>query len=144
MEGRIYSCDLISGRPGRCGPAGEVYYGVDFAGVAAAGSGGGLLGESAGGVGVFDFVLLQGEVDEQGFADDGFAWDEAPVAAVFTVVAVVAEDEVVAGGDDERLALCANNSHLRIENGHAANLVLSYEKSNSFNIYSPAMTAYLG
>jgi hypothetical protein len=111
MEGRIYSCDLISGRPGRCGPAGEVYYGVDFAGVAAAGSGGGLLGESAVVVGVLEFV---------------------------------AEDEVVAGGDDERFALCANNSHLRIENGHAANLVLSYEKSNSFNIYSPAMTAYLG
>ncbi len=82
-------------------PAGEVDYRVDFAGVGAAGSGGGLLGQSAVGVGVVGFVLLQGEVDEQRFADDGFAGDEAPVAAVFAVVAVVAEDEVVAGGDDE-------------------------------------------
>ena len=82
-------------------PAGEVDYRVDFAGVGSAGSGRGLLGESAAGVSVVGFMLLEGEVDEQRFADDGFAWDEAPVAAVFAVVAIVAEDEVVAGGDDE-------------------------------------------
>ncbi|WP_433971430.1 hypothetical protein [Tunturiibacter lichenicola] len=109
MEGRIYSCDLISGRLE--GAARASLLRSRFCWCAAAGSGGGLLGESADVVGVLEFV---------------------------------AEDEVVAGGDDERFALCANNSHLRIENGHAANLVLSYEKSNSFNIYSPAMTAYLG
>jgi hypothetical protein len=86
-------------------PAGEVDYRVDFAGVGAAGGGGGLLGESAAGVSVVGFVLLEGEVDEQRFADDGFAGDEAPVSAVFAVVAVVAEDEVVAGGDDELVVL---------------------------------------
>ena len=81
-------------------PAGEVDEGVDLAGAAGARwfSGAGLLGEGGRVVGL---VLLEGEVDEQGFADDGFARDEAPVAAVFAVVAVVAQDEVVAGGDDE-------------------------------------------
>ncbi len=44
---------------------------------------------------------MEREVDEKRLADDGVVGDEAPVAAVLTVVAVVAEDEVVAGGDDE-------------------------------------------
>lgn len=85
-------------------PAGEVDYGVYFAGVTASGGGGGLgyAGVVASvAVGVVGFVGLKGEVDEQGFAYDGFAGDEAPVAAVFAVVAVVAEDKVVADGDDE-------------------------------------------
>ena len=46
-------------------------------------------------------VGLERKVDEHRLADDGVPGDEAPVAAVFAVVAVVAEDEVVAGGDDE-------------------------------------------
>jgi hypothetical protein len=46
-------------------------------------------------------VLLERKVNEQRLADDGFAGDEAPIAAVLAVVAVVAEDEVVAGRDDE-------------------------------------------
>ncbi len=55
-------------------------------------------------------MLLQGEVDDEGFADDGFARDEAPVAAVLAVVAIVAHDEVVAGGDDE-LAVVDEGAH---------------------------------
>jgi hypothetical protein len=51
------------------------------------------------------------EVDDEGFADDGLAGDEAPIAAVFAVVAVVAEDEIVAGGDDE-LAVVDEGAHL--------------------------------
>jgi len=68
--------------------------------VGVAGFGGGVgLGE---GGGCFVGLLrLEGEVDDEGLADDGFARDEAPVATVFAVVAVVAEDEVVTGGDDE-------------------------------------------
>ncbi len=82
-------------------PAGEVDYGFEFAGVRVAGFGGGVgLGEGGCGC-VIGLLRLEGEVDDEGFADDGFAGDEAPVAAVFAVVAVVAEDEVVAGGDDE-------------------------------------------
>ncbi len=80
-------------------PAGEVDEGVELAVARAAGVGGfGGLGEAAALVG---FVGLEGEVDDEGFADDGFAGNEAPIAAVFAVVAIVAEDEVVAGGDDE-------------------------------------------
>lgn len=48
---------------------------------------------------------MQRKVDDEGFADDGFARDEAPVAAVFAVVAVVAEDEVVARRNDELVVL---------------------------------------
>src|ERR1700730_2509034 len=79
-------------------PASEVDERVDLACGFAALVGEGFLGESGGVVAV---VLLEGEVDEHGFADDGFARNEAPVAAVFAVVAVVAHDEVVADGDDE-------------------------------------------
>src|ERR1700761_237772 len=81
-------------------PAGEVDYGFEFAWARVAWFGGGVgLGE---GGGCFVGLLrLEGEVDDEGFADDGFAWDEAPVAAVFAVVAVVAENEVVAGWNDE-------------------------------------------
>ncbi len=79
-------------------PASEVDEGVDFAGVLLALVGKSLLGEGGGVVAV---MLLEREVDEKGFADDGFAWDKAPVPAVFAVVAVVAHDEVVAGGNDE-------------------------------------------
>src|SRR5207237_10716884 len=71
---------------------------VDLACGLAALVGEGFLGE---GGGVFGVVLLKGEVNEHGFADDGFAGNEAPVAAVFAVVAVVSHDEVVAGGNDE-------------------------------------------
>src|SRR5882757_10342225 len=79
-------------------PAGEVDERVYFACMLAALVGEGLLGEGGGIVGV---VLLEGEVDEHGFADNRFPRDETPVAAVFAVVAVVAHDEVVAEGDDE-------------------------------------------
>jgi hypothetical protein len=80
-------------------PAGEVDEGVNLAGgLAALVFGAGLLSEGGRVVG---FVLLEREVDEQRFADDGLARDEAPVTAVFAVVAVVAHDEVVAGRDDE-------------------------------------------
>lgn len=79
-------------------PAGEVDERVDLAGMLAALIGDSLLGESGC---VVAIVLLEGEVDEQRFAYDGFAGNEAPVAAVLAVVAVVAHDEVVADGDDE-------------------------------------------
>jgi hypothetical protein len=46
-------------------------------------------------------ALPQGKVDQQRATDDVFAGNEAPVAAVFAVVAVIAEDEVVSGWDDE-------------------------------------------
>src|SRR5258705_6940408 len=88
-------------------PAGEVDERVYFACMLAALVGEGLLGEGGGVVGV---VLLEGEVDEHGFADDGFAGNEAPVAAVFAVVAVVSHDEVVADGDDE-LAVVDERAH---------------------------------
>ena len=38
--------------------------------------------------------ILQRKIDKEGLADDGGAWDEAPVPAVLAVVAVVAEDEI--------------------------------------------------
>jgi hypothetical protein len=82
-------------------PAGEVDYGFEFAGAGVAGFGG-CVGLGEGGCRcVIRLLRLEGEVDDEGLADDGLAWDEAPVAAVFAVVAVVAEDEVVANGDDE-------------------------------------------
>ena len=62
---------------------------------------GGSVGLGEGGCCVVGLLRLEGEVDDERLADDGFAGDEAPVSAVFAVVAVVAEDEVVAGGDDE-------------------------------------------
>ena len=81
-------------------PAGEVDDGVDLASAVVVGwdYGASLLGE---GGGFFGVVRLQREVDDEGFSDDGFARNEAPVAAVFAVVAVVADDEEIAGGDDE-------------------------------------------
>src|ERR1700733_1144193 len=85
-------------------PTGEVDEGVDLAGLMTALIGEGLLGESGSIVGV---VLLEREVDEQRLADDGFARDEAPVAAV---VAVIAHDEEVAGRDDE-LAVVDQRAH---------------------------------
>ena len=80
-------------------PPGEVDEGVDLAGnLAPLVFRAGLLGEGGRVVG---FVLLKGEVDEERFAYYCLARYEAPVAAVFAVVAVVAHDEVVAGRDDE-------------------------------------------
>ena len=80
-------------------PTSEVDEGVDLSGMLGVlVFGDGLLGKGAITVGV---VLLEGEVNEERFADDGLARNKSPVAAVFAVVAVVAHDEVVAGGDDE-------------------------------------------
>src|SRR5882757_5120149 len=79
-------------------PAGEVDERVYLACMLAALVGEGFLGE---GGRIVCVVLLEGEVDEHGFAYNRFPWDETPVAAVFAVVAVVAHDEVVADGDDE-------------------------------------------
>ncbi len=79
-------------------PAGEIDDGFDLAGLTAAGVRGRLLGQGAVVVGI---MLLEGKVDEQRLADDGLARDEAPVAAVFAVVAVVSKNEVIAGGNDE-------------------------------------------
>src|ERR1700723_314631 len=88
-------------------PTGEVDEVLDLAGLITALIGEGLLGESGSIVGV---VLLEREVDEQRLADDGFARDEAPVAAVFAVVAIIAHDEEVAGRDDE-LAVVDQRAH---------------------------------
>ncbi len=44
---------------------------------------------------------FEGPVDEEGAADDVFARDEAPVAAIEAFGAVVAHGEDFAGGDDE-------------------------------------------
>ena len=56
-------------------------------------------------------VLLQRKVDEQRLADDGGARNEAPIAAVLAVVAVVAEDEVAVRRDGE-LAVVDQRLHL--------------------------------
>ena len=42
-----------------------------------------------------------GPVDDYRFADDVFSGNKTPVAAVFGVIAIVAESEVVALGNDE-------------------------------------------
>jgi hypothetical protein len=63
------------------------------------------------GAGLVDTGLLERKIDEEGLADDGVAGDEAPVAAVLAVVAVIAEDEIVVGGDDE-LAVVDQIAHL--------------------------------
>src|ERR1700722_6366107 len=88
-------------------PTGEVDEGVDLAGLMTALIGEGLLGESGSIVGV---VLLEREVDEQRLADDGFAGDKAPVAAVFAVVTVISHDKEVAGRDDG-LAIVDERAH---------------------------------
>jgi hypothetical protein len=48
---------------------------------------------------------LEGPVDEHGAAEDVFAWDEAPVAAVEALGAVVAHGEDFARRNDEVVAL---------------------------------------
>lgn len=57
-----------------------------------------LLGEGWRIIGV---MLLQRKIDDQRLADDGFTRNEAPVTAVFTVVAVVAHNKVIARRNDE-------------------------------------------
>jgi len=79
-------------------PTGEVDYRVYFAGVVA-GSGGSRLGYTAAGVGAVGFVRLEREIDDERFTYDSFAGNEAPVAAVFAVVSVVTQNEVIAGRD---------------------------------------------
>ena len=54
-----------------------------------------------GGQGEVGFRRAGGEVDHQRSADDEVARHEAPVAAVLTVIAVIAHDEVTAGGDGD-------------------------------------------
>ena len=46
------------------------------------------------------FAVVPREIDDHRFADNVIAGDEAPAATVGRVVAVVAEDEDVARGDD--------------------------------------------
>ena len=75
-------------------PAGagvEVAQGVKHAGEGSAESAVGVVGGGG----------ADGPVDDHGAAHDGVAIDEAPVAAVEAVVAVVAEGEVVVRRDDQ-------------------------------------------
>src|SRR5260370_197672 len=74
-------------------PAGEVGEGVYDLRVFATGGGSCQCGR-------ISAAKLQREVDKEGLADDVLAGDKAPVAAVLAVVAIVSEDEVVAGGGD--------------------------------------------
>src|SRR5215472_6703005 len=91
----FYGLFLVNDAEGTV-PAGEAEA-VEEAG----GGGGGLRGVRQGEEVVVVSALAEGEVDEQRAAYDVLGGDEAPVAGVFTVVAVVAEDEVVVVGDDE-------------------------------------------
>src|SRR5882724_2736359 len=58
-----------------------------------------------GSVGVVVAGCVDGPVDKERAAHDGFAVDKAPVAAVGAVVAIVAHGEIFSGGNDEFVAL---------------------------------------
>src|SRR5258705_4695813 len=54
-----------------------------------------------GGFGVIIAIGVDGPVNEEGAAHDGFAVDKPPVAAVGAVVAIIAHSEIFSGRDDE-------------------------------------------
>src|SRR5882724_3725056 len=58
-----------------------------------------------GSVGVVVAGCVDGPVDKERAAHDGFAVDEAPVATVGAVVAIIAHGEIFSGGHDEFVAL---------------------------------------
>ena len=58
-----------------------------------------------GGFGVIIAIGVDGPVNEEGAAHDGFAVDKAPVTAVGAVVAIIAHGEIFSGRDDEFVTL---------------------------------------
>src|SRR5260221_12415319 len=58
-----------------------------------------------GSVGVVVAGCVDRPVDKERAAHDGFAVDEAPVAAVGAVVAIIAHGEIFSGGHDEFIPL---------------------------------------
>ncbi len=78
-------------------PADEIEDGIHSAGAKA--------GRSAGVNRLWHVVagslLPERNVDEDGLTYHVSAWDETPVTAVFAVIAIIAEDKVVAGRNDE-------------------------------------------
>src|SRR6266481_5113911 len=58
-----------------------------------------------GGFGVIVGICVDGPVNEEGAAHDGFAVDKAPVTAVGAVVAIIAHGEIFSGRDDEFVTL---------------------------------------
>src|SRR5258708_15846982 len=66
-----------------------------------------------GSVGVVVAGCVDRPVDKERAAHDGFAVDEAPVAAVGAVVAIIAHGEIFSGGHDEFIALNVFSNFVR-------------------------------